>query len=87
MANVAIHNGETEHTIETNDLGAAMIVEALSAAFSHAGGAWIPAEHTDTDIQGDASLRWLPAATTTGAVTFTEGGIPPQLIDLPGFLK
>ena len=86
MATVAITNGEIEHTIVTNDLGAAMVVEALSGAFSHAGGAWIPAEHQDTEVEGAASLRWMPAATTTVAVTFTEGGIPPQLIDLPGFL-
>lgn len=86
MATVAIHNGEIKHVIETNDLGAAMVIEALSNAFSHAGGAWIPAEHTDTQVDGTASLRWMPAATTTVSVTFTEGGVPPQLIDLPGFL-
>jgi hypothetical protein len=87
MATVAIHTTDAEHTIQTNDVGAAIIVETLSTAFGRAGGAWFPAEHEGPDMVGTASLRWLPAATTTILVTFEEGSVPPQLIDLPGFLK
>ena len=86
MATIEIRTTDAEHTIETNDVGAALVVETLSSAFTRAGGAWLPAEHDDR-VAGTASLRWVPAATTTILVTFQEGDVPPQLIDLPGFLK
>ncbi len=86
MATVVITNGDVNHVINTNDLGAAMFIESLSAAFSRTGGAWLPADHIDASVEGTSSVRWIPAATSTVIVTF-EGEVPPQLVDLPGFLK
>ncbi|MGC4112257.1 MAG: hypothetical protein QM747_17940 [Nocardioides sp.] len=95
MATIVIKTLDIEHQIETTDLGAAIMVQHLGAAFAHAGGVWIPVHLPDTepnDTQGvaeeteTASLRWLPAASTTVRVNFTEGDVPEALADLPGYL-